>query len=49
MSTPKESHEEKDKKTSLREKAINKGETEGKKINHQVEQRREQHEPRDNT
>ena len=48
MSKPEENHEQQDKKTSLKEKAINKKETQGKKINHQVEQKREQHEPRDN-
>ncbi len=34
---------------STAEQAINKKKTEGKKINHQVEQRREKHEPRDDT
>lgn len=32
---------------STAEKAINKKETEGKKINPQVEQRRDKHQPRD--
>lgn len=35
-------------KQSLKEQAINHKEVDGKDINHQVEQRREQHKPRDN-
>lgn len=33
---------------SISEQAINHKETDGKKINHQVEQRQEIHQPRDN-
>lgn len=33
---------------STAEQAINKKKTEGKKINHQVEDKRESHQPRDN-
>lgn len=40
--------QEKKEKQALREKAINKEETQGKKINQQVNQRKNQHEPRDN-
>ncbi len=40
----------KEKDTTLQENAINKksNEADGKEINHQVEQRKEQHQPRDN-
>ncbi|GAA0872867.1 hypothetical protein GCM10009117_20140 [Gangjinia marincola] len=34
-------------KQSIKEQAINHSETQGMDINHQVEQRREQHQPRD--
>ncbi|MGB6152746.1 MAG: hypothetical protein WBG48_12205 [Pricia sp.] len=47
MSDDKSNKIEKD-KTSLGEKAINHNETDGKDINHQVKQRREKHQPRDN-
>ncbi|QLE00136.1 hypothetical protein HX109_00635 [Galbibacter sp. BG1] len=36
------------KKQSTSEQAINHKETDGKKINHQVEKRKEKHQPRDN-
>mgnify|MGYP003116884192 CR=1 FL=1 len=36
------------KKTSKREQAINKSATDGEKINHQVKDKREHTEPRDN-
>lgn len=48
MSTPEKNSDKQEEKTSLREQAINKEKTQGKKINHQVKQQREQHEPRDN-
>ncbi|MFL1896390.1 hypothetical protein ACJRPK_11860 [Aquimarina sp. 2-A2] len=35
-------------KQSKKEQAINLDETQGKKINHQEKQRKEQHQPRDN-
>jgi|GEM_PF-3008746 hypothetical protein len=38
----------KEEKTSIKEQAINHKEVDGKQINHQVEQRKEQHQPRDN-
>jgi len=49
MSTPEESKKNQDQenKTSLREQAINKEKTQGKDINHQVKEQREQHQPRD--
>ncbi len=34
-------------KTSLKKQAINHKETDGKAINHQIQQRREKHQPRD--
>jgi hypothetical protein len=34
-------------KQSKKEQAINKSATEGKKINHQVKQKQEKHQPRD--
>lgn len=37
----------KSEKASLKEQAINHKETDGKKINHQQQQRREKHLPRD--
>lgn len=44
-------HKDKEKlnkeKTSLKEQAINHKETDGKAINHQVQQRKEKHQPRD--
>jgi|26BtaG_2_1085354.scaffolds.fasta_scaffold00009_42 hypothetical protein len=42
------SKEEKQEKQSTAEQAINKSRTEGEKINPQIEQRREKHQPRDN-
>ncbi|WP_164076167.1 hypothetical protein [Flavimarina sp. Hel_I_48] len=49
MSTPEKSHnnEDQNNKTSLKEQAINKEKTQGKDINHQVKEQREQHQPRD--
>lgn len=38
---------EKDKKKSLKEQAIDKTATEGEKINHQVNDKRDHHQPRD--
>lgn len=35
-------------KTSIRENAINKREVDGQDINHQVKDKRENHQPRDN-
>lgn len=50
MSTKNDTENQQTKKDnkSLREQAINQEETQGKEINHQVEQRKEQHQPRDN-
>lgn len=48
MKTPEESYHDEDNKSSLEEQAINKEKTQGKKINHQVQDKREHHEPRDN-
>lgn len=47
MENKKENKIEKNKQ-SIGEQAINHKETDGKKINHQVKQRQEKHQPRDN-
>ena len=48
MSTDKKDKTEK-KDTRIAEKAINKKEVDGRDINHQQKDRREKHQPRDNT
>lgn len=47
MGKPGNSNKEKSEKQQLKEQAINKSEVEGQKINHQVEDKRDHHLPRD--
>lgn len=47
MNMDKKSKHQKHEEQSKSEQAINHKETDGKKINHQVEKRREKHQPRD--
>ncbi|WP_179009121.1 hypothetical protein [Winogradskyella forsetii] len=49
MTTNKDKNDKQEKnETSIAESAINKKEVDGRDINHQVKDRREKHQPRDN-